>query len=70
MSATSVTNGLHCPPYALYSKHRRDHLVVPGLDLGFIFSKIKGLLAEPNVLAVVNFDESLARQNRPRHYRR
>ena len=28
------------------------------------------LLAEPNVLAMVNFDESLARQNRTWHYRR
>ena len=28
------------------------------------------LLAEPKVLAMVNFDESLGRQNRTRHYRR
>ena len=62
-------------PSALYRKHRRDHLVVPGLNFGVYFLQNQGssrnvLLAEPNVLAMVIFDESLARQSRTRRYRR
>jgi hypothetical protein len=49
--------------------------MVPGIILSGILpenqeSTRNVLLAEPKVLAMVNFDESLARQNRTRHYRR
>jgi hypothetical protein len=62
------------PLFALYKKHRRDLLMVPGISLGVILPENQELtlnvpLAEPKVLTVVNFDENLARQNRTRHYR-
>ena len=49
--------------------------MVPGVSLGVILPENQELtrnvpLAEPKVLAMVNFDESLGRQNRTRHYRR
>jgi hypothetical protein len=61
--------------FALYKKHRRDLLMVAGIILSVTLpenqeSTRNVLLAEPKVLAMVNFDESLARQNRTRHYRR
>jgi hypothetical protein len=61
--------------FALYKKHRRELLMVAGIILSVTLpenqeSTRNVLLAEPKVLAMVNFDESLARQNRTRHYRR
>jgi hypothetical protein len=63
------------PLFALHKKHRRDLLTVPGISLGITLPGNQELtqnvpLAEPKVLAMVNFDESLGRQNRTRHYRR
>jgi len=61
--------------FALYRKHRRDLLMVPGISLSITLPENQEStrnvpLAEPKVLAMVNFDESLARQSRTRHYRR
>jgi hypothetical protein len=63
------------PLFALYKKHRRDLLMVPGISLGITLPENQELshnvpLAEPKVLAMVNVDESLGQQNRTRHYRR
>ena len=48
--------------------------MVPGISLSVTLpenqeSTRNVLLAETKVLAMVNFDENLARQNRTRHYR-
>jgi len=61
------------PLFALYKKHRRDLLMVPVISLGITLPENQELtrnvpLAEPKTM--VNFDESLGRQNRTRHYRR
>ena len=63
------------PLFALYKKNRRDLLMVPGINLRITLPENQEStrnvpLAEPEVLAMVNFDESLGRQNRTRHYRR
>jgi hypothetical protein len=49
--------------------------MVPGISLSITLPENQEStrnvpLAEPKVLAMVNFDESLARQSRTRHYRR
>ena len=57
---------------ALYSKHRRDPLVAPGINWGVNFLRKSRVNPQSCVaaecLGMVTFDESLSPKNRTRHY--